>query len=92
MADPSFVESALVELLMVSIVLGGPILLAVFWERHNRSKQRKYNKKTIDLAAQQGYIERRHRNPPNHVTIVPTQASKDAKIFKTVEEYRNESD
>lgn len=91
MPTDNLAEAALWELWWVVVMIGGPALLAVLWQARDRRKARKYTKRTIDLAAQTGYIERRREEPPNHLKIIPSQRTKDEAIFNTVEEYRNES-
>lgn len=92
MANSEFANGFLIELLWVLLILGGPILLAVVWQHYKSVKSRKNAARYIQIAAEQGLIDRRcHPNRSNVIPFIPNQRAKDQHIFDVVEEYRNES-
>lgn len=85
----SFMEGAIWELLLLSLFIGAPALIAVIWEKHKIHRKGHHIKEVRDEAAREGIIERR-----SNVRIIPPseQKTRDDHIFNTVEEYRNDAD
>ncbi len=82
------------ELWWVIVMIGGPALCVVLWEKYQERKWRKYWREltnwqklgvAINEGLEQGYAEGVARREARE-----RQYDKDRQIFKTVEEYRND--
>jgi len=80
------------ELWFVIIMFGGPALAAVLWEQHKKRKARKNEWRVLtDWEAMGRVIQLGVNEGYEDAVKKKRQALRDDHIFKTVEEYRNDT-
>jgi hypothetical protein len=83
---------AVKELWWVIVMIGGPALCVVLWEKHKARQARKQWRSIADWEAFGGSFRDAYVEGYNNEIARQRQVRKDDNTFKTVEEYRNDSD